>query len=105
VRDYAQVKGDGKVTQELAIFALNQLGVDQLGLDLMDRRILSLIHEKFQGGPVGIETLSASLSEESETLEEVYEPFLLQEGLLMKTQRGRVITETAKRHLEETAST
>jgi Holliday junction DNA helicase RuvB len=100
IRDYAQVKGDGTITAEIAQYGLDQLGVDQLGLDPMDRRILSLIHDKHNGGPVGIETLSAALSEERDTLEEVYEPFLLQEGLLQKTQRGRVITELAKAHLE-----
>ncbi|PIS10503.1 MAG: Holliday junction branch migration DNA helicase RuvB [Bdellovibrio sp. CG10_big_fil_rev_8_21_14_0_10_47_8] len=101
VRDYAQVKGQGLITHDIAKYALQQLGVDQLGLDPMDRRILKLIHEKFQGGPVGIETIAAALSEESDTIEEVYEPFLIQEGLLMKTQRGRVITELAKKHLTE----
>lgn len=96
VRDYAQVKGDGTVTKDIAIYALNQLGVDQFGLDLMDRRILSLIQEKYNGGPVGIDTIAAALSEERDTLEEVYEPFLLQEGFIQKTPRGRVITEYAK---------
>lgn len=99
VRDYAQVKGDGKVNGEIARYALDQLGVDQLGLDLMDRRILTLISEKFQGGPVGIETISAALAEDRGTLEEVYEPFLIQEGLIQKTPRGRVITDLAKAHL------
>lgn len=96
VRDYAQVKGDGTVTNELAIYALDQLGVDKNGLDEMDRRILKVIAEKYQGGPVGIETLSAALGEESETLEEVYEPFLIQEGFLQKTPRGRVLTNFSK---------
>ncbi|MFM6927546.1 MAG: Holliday junction branch migration DNA helicase RuvB [Bdellovibrio sp.] len=96
VRDYAQVKGDGTITKDIAIYALNQLGVDQFGLDLMDRRILSLIQEKYNGGPVGIDTIAAALSEERDTLEEVYEPFLLQEGFIQKTPRGRVITEFAK---------
>jgi Holliday junction DNA helicase RuvB len=99
VRDYAQVKGKGIITQDIAQFALNQLGVDTLGLDGMDRRILDLIENKFQGGPVGIETIAAALSEETDTLEEVYEPFLIQEGLLQKTQRGRMITPIAKQHL------
>ncbi len=99
VRDYAQVKGDGTVTFEMAQYALDQLEVDNLGLDDMDRQILLLILEKFAGGPVGIETLSAALSEEKDTLEEVYEPFLIQEGLLMKTPRGRVVTELAREHL------
>lgn len=99
VRDYAQVKGKGNISADIAKYALDQLGVDQLGLDLMDRRLLQLIHEKFNGGPVGIETIAAALSEERDTIEEVYEPFLLQEGLLQKTQRGRMITELAKAHL------
>jgi len=102
VRDYAEVKGKGDITGDLARYALDQLEVDQLGLDQMDRKILSLIHEKFAGGPVGIDTLSAALSEETDTLEEVYEPFLIQEGLLQKTPRGRVITDISRRHLLET---
>ena len=101
VRDYAQVKGTGVIQKDLAHYALDQLGVDQLGLDTMDRRILALIGDKFQGGPVGIETIAAALAEESDTLEEVYEPFLIQEGLIQKTQRGRVITALAKQHLTE----
>jgi holliday junction DNA helicase RuvB len=100
VRDYAQVKGDGTITGELASYALDQLEVDHLGLDDMDRKILTLIMDKFAGGPVGIDTLSAALSEEKDTLEEVYEPFLIQEGLIQKTPRGRVITESAKAHIE-----
>ncbi len=100
VRDYAQVKGDGSITEELASYALDQLEVDHLGLDDMDRRILTLIDEKFAGGPVGIETLSAALSEEKDTIEEVYEPFLIQEGLLQKTPRGRVVTDLARKHLQ-----
>ncbi len=100
VRDYAQVKGRGVIDEGIAQYALDQLGVDKLGLDGMDRRLLALIEDKFQGGPVGIETLAAALSEEAETLEEVYEPFLIQEGLLQKTQRGRMITATAKEHLQ-----
>ncbi len=96
VRDYAQVKGNGVIDKDIAIYALNQLGVDQFGLDLMDRRILSLILEKYSGGPVGIDTIAAALSEERDTLEDVYEPFLIQEGFIQKTQRGRVITEYAK---------
>lgn len=103
VRDYAQVKGNGAVDHEIAVYALNQLGVDQNGLDLMDRRILKLIYEKYSGGPVGIETLAAALSEEADTLEEVYEPFLIQEGLLQKTQRGRMLTDFAKKQVLEAA--
>ncbi len=96
VRDYAEVKGDGTITHELSVYALDQLGVDKNGLDEMDRRILRLILEKYDGGPVGIETLSAALGEEAETLEEVYEPFLIQEGFIQKTPRGRVLTGHAK---------
>jgi Holliday junction DNA helicase RuvB len=100
VRDYAQVHGDGTVTAELASYALDQLEVDQLGLDHMDRKILTLIYEKFGGGPVGIETLASALSEESDTIEEVYEPFLIQEGLIAKTPRGRTITPISIAHLK-----
>lgn len=96
VRDYAEVKGDGTISLELAIYALDQLGVDKNGLDEMDRRILKVIFEKYDGGPVGIETLSAALGEEAETLEEVYEPFLIQEGFIQKTPRGRVLTAFSK---------
>lgn len=96
VRDYAQVKGDGVVTQKLALYALDQLGVDKNGLDDMDRRILKLMHEKYEGGPVGIETMAAALGEDRETLEEVYEPFLIQEGLIQKTPRGRTLTQYSK---------
>jgi Holliday junction DNA helicase RuvB len=101
VRDYADVHGDGHIDAKLAEYALNELEVDQLGLDPMDRRILSLIQDKYQGGPVGIDTLSAALSEEADTLEEVYEPFLLQEGLIQKTPRGRVITELSRQHMKK----
>jgi Holliday junction DNA helicase RuvB len=99
VRDFAEVKSEGKVNGEVARYALDQLEVDQIGLDDMDRKILGVICEKFAGGPVGIDTLSASLSEEKGTIEEVYEPYLLQQGLLQKTPRGRVATESAYRHL------
>lgn len=96
VRDYAEVKGDGTVTEDLAIYALDKLGVDKNGLDEMDRRILKLISEKYDSGPVGIDTLAAALGEERETLEEVYEPFLIQEGYLQKTPRGRMLTQYSK---------
>ncbi len=99
VRDYAQVKGKGVVDGEIARYALDQLGVDKYGLDLMDRKILLLIQDKYAGGPVGIDTIAAALSEEKDTLEEVYEPFLIQEGLLQKTQRGRVLTDYAKKSI------
>ncbi len=101
VRDFAQVQGDGMIDKNLANSALNLLGVDRFGLDSMDRRILQLIHEKYAGGPVGVETIAAALSEERDTIEEVYEPFLLQEGFLQKTQRGRMITEYAKNQVFE----
>lgn len=100
VRDYAEVHNEGSIDLELAKFALDKLEVDQLGLDQMDRKILSLIYHRFNCGPVGIDTLSAALSEEPDTIEEVYEPFLIQEGLISKTPRGRVITEVTKNHLE-----
>lgn len=98
VRDFAEVENQGRITPELAKTALNRMEVDSLGLDEMDRKILSVIIHKFAGGPVGLETLSAALSEDKGTLEEVYEPFLIQEGLLQKTQRGRVATDLAKKH-------
>lgn len=102
VRDYAQVAGESTITQEQAAHALEQLGVDQSGLDEMDRRILNFMSTKFSGGPVGIDTLSAALSEEKDTLEEVYEPYLIQEGFIQKTQKGRILTKQAKDHLEAT---
>lgn len=101
VRDYAQVAGDGIINNEIANYALDQLEVDRLGLGQMDRRILNLISQKFSGGPVGLDTLAAALSEEADTLEEVYEPYLIQEGLLLKTPRGRMITEVSRKHLSE----
>jgi Holliday junction DNA helicase RuvB len=99
VRDYAEVKSNGIITMELAEVALKNLGVDQFGLDQIDRRILESIIKKFQGGPVGLNTLSAATGEEQATIEEVYEPYLLQLGFLNRTPRGRVATETAYKHL------
>ncbi len=99
VRDFAQVEGDGTVTAAVAASALDRLDVDACGLDAMDRKYLTCITDKFGGGPVGIETLSAALSEERDTLEEVYEPFLLQEGFIQRTPRGRVVTARALQHL------
>lgn len=99
VRDYAQIRNETVVTAETADYALNHLDVDRRGLDPMDRQILSALCEKFQGGPTGIETLSAALSEDRGTLEEVYEPFLLQEGFIQKTPRGRIATDAAFEHL------
>lgn len=99
VRDYAQVKAAGVITLEVAREALKLLEVDEQGLDSLDRRLLKTIIEKFGGGPVGLETLAASLSEDPETLEDVYEPYLLQKGYLQRTPRGRLATELAYRHL------
>ena len=97
--DFAVVEGDGRVTQELADSALTRLGVDRLGLDSADRRYLRLIAENYQGGPVGIETLSAALSESRDALEEVIEPYLLQQGLIQRTPRGRMLAQKAWTHL------
>lgn len=99
VRDFAQVEGDGVITKAVACKALERLGVDSRGLDAMDKAILRAVIGKFDGGPVGIDTLSAVLSEERDTLEEVYEPFLLQSGFLQRTPRGRVATRLAYEHL------
>ena len=99
VRDFAQVEGDGRITRGIADHALSRMEVDKEGLDVMDRKILRVILEKFQGGPVGVETISASISEERDTIEDVYEPFLLQQGFLKRTPRGRVATPAAYRHL------
>ena len=98
-RDFADVKGDGHITIEIANMALNALNVDQSGLDEMDNRILSTIIEKFKGGPVGISTIATACGEEAETIEEVYEPYLIQEGYLKRTSRGREATELAYKHL------
>jgi Holliday junction DNA helicase RuvB len=98
VRDYAQVRADGIITQEVAKAALAMLDVDQFGLDDMDSRILKAIIEKFGGGPVGVSTISAAIGEDTNTLEEVYEPFLVQQGFLQRTPRGRVATAMAYRH-------
>lgn len=99
VRDFADVQGNGSVDEALAENALNRLGVDKLGLDMMDRKLLTLIYEKYNSGPVGIETLSAALSEDKDTLEDVFEPFLIQEGFIQKTPRGRILTDFAKKTL------
>jgi Holliday junction DNA helicase RuvB len=99
VRDYAQVKADGNVTENLALDALNLLEIDELGLDDVDRKILKTIIEKFSGGPVGLNTLAASTNEEMETLEDIYEPFLMQLGFLNRTTRGRIATKRAYEHL------
>jgi Holliday junction DNA helicase RuvB len=98
VRDYAQVRADGVITEDVARAALAMLDVDQFGLDDMDARILKAIIEKFDGGPVGVSTISAAIGEDASTLEEVYEPFLVQQGFLQRTPRGRVATPMAYRH-------
>ena len=98
-RDFAQIKGDGTVTKAIAQLALEALDVDEHGLDEMDNRILTTIIEKFGGGPVGISTIATACGEEAETIEEVYEPFLIQEGYLQRTSRGRMATKKAYKHL------
>ena len=99
VRDFAQIKGDGKIDIGIARFALKALNVDAHGLDEMDNKILATIIDKFKGGPVGITTLATAVSENAETIEEVYEPFLIQQGFIIRTQRGREVTELAYKHL------
>ncbi len=99
VRDFAQIKGDGNIDQKIAQYALNALNVDKHGLDEMDNKILTTIIEKFNGGPVGITTVSTAVGEEAGTIEEVYEPFLIMEGYLSRTPRGRQATERAYKHL------
>jgi Holliday junction DNA helicase RuvB len=98
-RDFAQVKGGGRITIEIATMALKALDVDEYGLDEMDIRILSTIIEKFKGGPVGLSTIATACGDEAETIEEVYEPFLIQEGFIKRTSRGREATEKAYKHL------
>ena len=99
VRDFAQIKGDGKINIEITRYALNALNVDTYGLDQMDNKILTTLIDKFKGGPVGINTLSTAVSENGETIEEVYEPFLIQEGFMVRTPRGREVTAKAYKHL------
>lgn len=101
IRDFAQVKGDGTIDIEIAKYGLQQLNVDEHGLDEMDNLILETIIEKFNGGPVGITTIATAVGEEAETVEEVYEPFLIQEGYIKRTQRGREVTEKAYKHLKK----
>jgi Holliday junction DNA helicase RuvB len=100
-RDFAQIKGNGVITEEIAQIALSALEVDQDGLDEMDNRILNTFIEKFKGGPVGINTIATAVGEEAETIEEVYEPFLIQEGYIKRTSRGREATELAYKHLKK----
>ncbi len=99
VRDFAQVRGNGTIDLEIARFALNALNIDTRGLDAIDNKILSTIIDKFGGGPVGAGTIATAISEDVGTLEEVYEPFLIKEGFLTRTPRGRVVTELAYKHL------
>jgi len=99
VRDFAQIKGDGNIDKNITQYALNALNVDEHGLDEMDNRILSVIIDKFKGGPVGLTTIATAVGEQGGTIEEVYEPFLIQEGYLMRTPRGRQATERAFKHL------
>jgi Holliday junction DNA helicase RuvB len=99
VRDYAQVMADGIVTREVAMAALSKLEVDSIGLDEIDHKVLHTIIEKFNGGPVGLDTIAASISEESDTITDVYEPYLMQLGFLERTPRGRMATRLAYKHL------
>ena len=98
VRDFAQVKYDGKITEDVAKFALDLLEVDSCGLDQNDRNILFTIMEKFEGGPVGLDTLSAAIGEDSGTIEDVYEPYLVKNGFINRTPKGRVATNLAYKH-------
>ena len=104
VRDFAEVRGNGSVTREITDQALDILEVDKLGLDNGDRRILYTIIEKFNGGPVGLDTLSAALSEDAGTLEDVYEPYLIQNGFIARTPKGRIATDRAYSHLKKQRS-
>ncbi len=99
VRDFAQIKGNGSIDMDISKFGLKALNVDAYGLDEMDNKILTTIIDKFKGGPVGISTLATAVSESAETIEEVYEPFLIQQGFIMRTPRGREVTEMAYKHL------
>ena len=102
IRDFAQIKGDGSINLEITNSSLEALNVDTHGLDEMDNRILSAIIDKFDGGPVGISTIATVVGEQADTIEEVYEPFLIQEGYLMRTPRGRQVTEKSFKHLGKT---
>ena len=105
VRDFAQIKGDGNIDTDITKYALNALNVDENGLDDMDNRILSAIIDKFKGGPVGLTTIATAVGEQAGTIEEVYEPFLIKEGYLMRTPRGRQATDLAFKHLGRVKST
>ncbi len=99
MRDFAQVKGEGIITKEIAVYGLEALNVDEYGLDEMDNKILTTIIDKFKGGPVGVNTIATAVGEQAGTIEEVYEPFLIQEGFMIRTQRGRIVTDKAYKHL------
>jgi Holliday junction DNA helicase RuvB len=105
IRDFAQIKGNGKIDMEISLYGLSALNVDKNGLDEMDTKILTTMIDKFKGGPVGITTIATAVAEDPGTIEEVYEPFLIQEGYLMRTPRGREVTELAYKHLGKTRNT
>jgi Holliday junction DNA helicase RuvB len=100
VRDFAQIEGDGVITKKISMHGLNMLGVDELGLDKMDRNIMLTIINNYDGGPIGLDTLAAAVCEEKDTIEDVYEPFLIQKGFIKRTPRGRVATRTAYSHFK-----
>ena len=100
IRDFAQVKGNGIITEEITIHSMEKLEVDNSGLDLMDRKLLTAVIKKFNGGPVGLDTIAVSLGEDSGTIEDVYEPFLIQAGFLQRTPRGRIATKMAYKHMD-----
>ena len=99
VRDYSQVKYEGKITKKTAQEALDRLEIDELGLDRMDRELLKTLADRFNGGPAGLDTLAAAISEEADTIMDVYEPFLLKEGLIVRSPRGRILTEAGYKHI------
>ena len=99
MRDFAQVKYDGRITEKVAVTALDLMDVDKMGLDHTDRNLLMTMIDKFGGGPVGLDTLAAAIGEDSGTIEDVYEPYLIKNGLINRTPRGRVVTDTAYHHL------
>jgi Holliday junction DNA helicase RuvB len=99
VRDFAQVKGNGQIDLEITLYSLDALNIDKFGLDEMDNKILTTIIDKFKGGPVGVSTIATAVGEDSGTIEEVYEPFLIKEGFMKRTPRGREVTELAYKHL------
>ena len=100
VRDYSEVMGDGNINEDLSCLALDMLNVDKNGFDQMDRRLLMTMIDKFEGGPVGVDSLAAAISEERDTIEDVLEPYLIQQGFIMRTPRGRVVTQFAYRHFD-----